>query len=393
MPAARVAPAGDGRVEVGQVAVRPALPVRGRHRQPDAAASARVHVRPLDRCVRERVDRCSLGSRDVGGGIVVVVVRDRDHGGAASDREDVGAVVGRRGQQRARRGCERGRERAVLREGEVALRLLEPRTQVGDATLSEGAADGELGGSAIERQSVGQQARAGGATREALLGAIECPQPAEGAHELPVRSHDLFAGPVERDLQAVEVEGRVNAARAKQLGELQNLVHVPLRVVVREDCAGDIGRAAARGEVARRRGDRVVGAPRVRYPVAVGVHAPALPRRRHELHPADRAGGARAHVAAEVRLDLVDRGQHLPRHPVDGAVALPEPEQLWVAAGLGDRGRGEQRRREADRARCVRHLRARQERGRGRRRDRRHDLEHVRARRAGECERRQRRRS
>ena len=49
--------------------------------------------------------------------------------------------------------------------------------------------------------------------------------------------------------------------------------------------------------------------PRVGDAVPVRVDAPAEPGRGHELHPADRAGRARAHVAPEVRLDLVDRAR------------------------------------------------------------------------------------
>ena len=85
--------------------------------------------------------------------------------------------------------------------------------------------------------------------------------------------------------------------------------------------------AAGRGEVARGGEDRVLRVPGVGEPVAVRVDAPAHPGGRHELHPADRAGRARAHVAAEVRLDLVDRREHLPRDPVGRAGVLPEPRR------------------------------------------------------------------
>ena len=80
-------------------------------------------------------------------------------------------------------------------------------------------------------------------------------------------------------------------------------------------------------------------------PSPFAVHAPAQPRVGHELHPADRAGRARAHVAAEVRLDLVDRSEHLPRDPVGRAGA--EPERVQLVVGQLARRAGTARRRHA----------------------------------------------
>ena len=173
---------------------------------------------------------------------------------------------------------------------------------------------------------------------------------------------------VERDLEPVEGEHDLVAAGAEEPRELQDLVHVPLRVVVGVDRARDVGLAAGRGEVAGGRGDRVLGVPGIRDAVAVGVNAPALPGRRHELHPADRPGRARAHVAAEIRLDLVDRRQHLPGNPVGPTRALPDPEQLRIAQRLGNRGR---------RGRVDERHRVRRERARERSRNRRGVRDHA----------------
>src|SRR3712207_7876888 len=64
------------------------------------------------------------------------------------------------------------------------------------------------------------------------------------------------------------------------------------------------------------RSDRVV---RVALAVAVGVEPVLLPRRRHELHPPERAGGGHVEVAPVVGLDLVDRREDLPADAVLGA--------------------------------------------------------------------------
>ena len=138
-----------------------------------------------------------------------------------------------------------------------------------------------------------------------------------GVELLRQRGH-LLLRLLEGERHPVEREDDVGArdVAAEHGGELEDVVDVPLGVVVGEDRAGDVGAAVRRGEVAGGRVDRVVGVPRVGDPVAVPVHAPAQPGVGHELHPADGSGRARAHVAAEVRLDLVDRGEHLPRDPV-----------------------------------------------------------------------------
>ena len=75
--------------------------------------------------------------------------------------------------------------------------------------------------------------------------------------------------------------------------------------------AGPVGAQQARCRV-----DGVDRVVRVRDAVAVRVDAVAGPGARHELHPADRAGAGGGQVAAERRLDAVDRRQHRPRHAV-----------------------------------------------------------------------------
>src|SRR5438445_9495741 len=102
-------------------------------------------------------------------------------------------------------------------------------------------------------------------------------------------------------------------------------------MVVREGGPVEVARAVRGSEVASSGEDRVVRIPWIGDTVSVRVDAPAQPGARHELHPADRAGGARTHVAAEVRFDLVDRGEHLPANPVGVAGLLPEGLELLEA--------------------------------------------------------------
>ena len=124
----------------------------------------------------------------------------------------------------------------------------------------------------------------------------------------------------------------------KLAGEPEHELDVLLRVVVGPDRAGNVLPRPGGRQVASRREDGVGGVPGIGDAVAVGVGAPAIPGRRHELHPADRAGVARAHVAAEVRLDLVDRGEQLPRDAVGRSGLLPEGQQLAVGQVSGVAG-------------------------------------------------------
>src|SRR4029450_3574554 len=95
------------RVEVRHVAVRPGLAVRGRDGRTDTAVAVRLRPAADDGRVRERVDRCALGCRDVGGWIVVVGVRNTDGSGSAADREDVAPRV-LRGSQKQCAGAGEG---------------------------------------------------------------------------------------------------------------------------------------------------------------------------------------------------------------------------------------------------------------------------------------------
>ncbi len=110
-------------------------------------------------------------------------------------------------------------------------------------------------------------------------------------------------------------------------GARQDVVDVPVGVVVGEDRLAQVGVGAGRAQVPRRREDRVDGVVGILAPVAVGVDAVRLPGARHELHPAERAGRAHVQVAAVVGLDLVDRGEDLPAHAVLDAGGLVDREQ------------------------------------------------------------------
>ena len=133
------------------------------------------------------------------------------------------------------------------------------------------------------------------------------------------------------------------------LGVEQDLVDVPVGVVVGEDPAAQISVAAGGAQVAGGAADRVDRVVGVLAAVAVGVDSVGLPGRGQELHPADRAGG-RGHAGelAEVGLDAVDRGKHLPGDPVLGSAGLVDRKQegrdrelVDDLVGDPDRGRGE----------------------------------------------------
>jgi hypothetical protein len=131
-------------------------------------------------------------------------------------------------------------------------------------------------------------------------------------------------------------------------------------MVVREDRAVEIETAAGGSEIAGSGVDRIGRVPRIGHAVTARVRPPAEPGRRHELHPADRTCRARTHVAAEIRLDLVDRREYLPRDAVRRAGLLPDAEQLRITELLeGDRRRRE-RQRQDQRAGAVGRREARQ---------------------------------
>ena len=113
-------------------------------------------------------------------------------------------------------------------------------------------------------------------------------------------------------------------------------VDVPVGVVVGEDRLAHVAGRAGRLEVAGAGEDRVDRVVRVLLAVLVGVDAVGLPGRRHELHPAERAGARDVQVAAVVGLDLVDRGQVLPADAVLDAGGLVDRQQEDRHAELAD---------------------------------------------------------
>src|SRR5205807_8613382 len=120
----------------------------------------------------------------------------------------------------------------------------------------------------------------------------QCLLQSQRSEQLTVRLGDVLASAVEGNLEPVQLEGRVESAAAERVRELEDLVDIPLSVVVSEHPARDVVRAAGGGEVARGRIDRVLRIPGICDAVAVRIDAPAVPGGWHELHPADRAGRA-----------------------------------------------------------------------------------------------------
>ena len=115
--------------------------------------------------------------------------------------------------------------------------------------------------------------------------------------------------------------GRLDRQRAGALvgvGLGEDLLDVPVGVVVGEDRPVPVARRAGGAQVAGGGVDRVVGVGRVAPAVAVGVDAVGGPGGGHELHPAEGARRRGPEVLAEAGLDLVDRGQ-------DRDAALAEP--------------------------------------------------------------------
>ncbi len=285
-------------------------------------------------------------------------VGDRDDGGAAADGEGPAVLEARCAEDRRGAGGERGPCGGLAGPDERRLRGAERRRgAVDDRLRGDTPLPGDTG-VLLVLEPVGEQRRP---VRELLPARLDpgCrPHRRARRDEAIARLGDRVLGGDEILLEPVERE-RDAAALRVQVRQRQHLVHVPVGMVVREDGARDVRGAARRGEVTGRRVHRVLRVPRVGDAVAVRVDAPAEPRRGHELHPPDRTRRARAHVAAEVRLDLVDGGEHLPRDVVGGTRRLPEAEQLAVRE-LSRRGR---RRRElsrhGDRSRGVGQLRAR----------------------------------
>ena len=136
--------------------------------------------------------------------------------------------------------------------------------------------------------------------------------------------------------EARERADEVGGEAADDAGAHQDRLDVPVGVVVGEDRAVEVLVGPGGAQVARGREDRVDRVERVLLAVAVGVDAVHVPRRGHELHPAQRAGGGDVQVAAVVGLDLVDRGQDLPADAVLDAGRLVDREQEGRDAELLD---------------------------------------------------------
>ena len=127
--------------------------------------------------------------------------------------------------------------------------------------------------------------------------------------------------------QAGERADEIVGDLAVLAGIKEDLVDVPVGVVVGEDRAGEI-LCTARGLEVVGGGadgvDRVVG---ILAAVVVRVDAVCLPGGGDELHPAERAGRRDVEVGAERGLDAVDRGQHLPGDPVLRSAGLVDREE------------------------------------------------------------------
>ena len=129
------------------------------------------------------------------------------------------------------------------------------------------------------------------------------------------------------------------------VGAEQDLVDVPVGVVVGEDRLADVLVAAGGPQVAGRGADRVDRVVRVLAAVVVGVDPVGGPGRGDELHPALGPGGGDVEVGPEGGLDLVDGGEHLPGDPVLGTAGLVDGEEEGrdlegVDDEVGDADRG-----------------------------------------------------
>ncbi len=133
--------------------------------------------------------------------------------------------------------------------------------------------------------------------------------------------------------EAGEGADEVGRQAADGAGAQQHGVDVPVGVVVGEDAAAQVLLGARGLEVARGGEDRVHRVEGVLDAVLVGVDAVHLPRRGHELHPAQRAGAGDVEVAPVVGLDLVDRREDLPADAVLRARRLVDREAGRAGCG------------------------------------------------------------
>src|SRR3954467_11672706 len=128
----------------------------------------------------------------------------------------------------------------------------------------------------------------------------------------------------------------VGRQAADDAGAHEHRVDVPVGVVVGEDRAPHVLVGAGGAQIARGGEDGVDRVERVLEAVAVGVDAVLLPGGRHELHPAQGAGGGDVQVAAVVGLDLVDAREDLPADAELHAGGLVDREQERGDAELVD---------------------------------------------------------
>ena len=229
--------------------------------------------------VGERVDGRSERRRDVGGGIVVVVVADRDEARAAADGEDVAVRSARHAEHVGGGGDERRRVGAALRGLERRLGELELGAEPLDLGRRGVVLLLRLERRPLRDEPVGEQQRRGPRPRpraasartlqlaRALLRGAE--RARRGTRPCSCASSSAIA-----IRSSVKTTSALDAA-AEHRGQPQHVVDVPLRVVVGEDRAGDVGAALGRREVARGRVDAVVGVPRVGDAVAVRRPCPS----------------------------------------------------------------------------------------------------------------------
>src|SRR5579884_2015880 len=271
-----------------------------------------------------------------------VLQRDRDDAAVLPGRRE--AAVHRAREKLARRGL-------LLQLRELRGRAAETRAELGQPSLDVVAPRTEQDGPLVRLELPREPAGGGRRTEGPSLGATEPESLGAGGRDLRLPRRDLVANRRHLRLQRTprrEERGCRGEAVTPALGvhgrEPEDVVHVRRRVVVAVHGALDVELSAAAGEVAGGAEDRVRGVVRIGDSVAVRVHSPAGPGRGHELHPPDRPGRARPQVLAEVRLDLVDRGEHLPRDPVRAAGRLPDAAQ----GGEGHRPRAAGRLGERD---------------------------------------------
>src|SRR5439155_725571 len=186
-----------------------------------AEVEARLGTRLEHDAVGKRVEGRALRRRDVGGRVVVMVMRDGNDRGAAANREDVARVVGDgRREQRAGSGCRRRALRLGARLRERAGRLPQPGAKPSDPNRGRVLANADERRGFLETELPGQKLRALGPRLPAALLLRQRPLDPQRREELPVRLGNVLASAVQRDLEPVELEGRIEPAAAERVREL-----------------------------------------------------------------------------------------------------------------------------------------------------------------------------